>query len=132
MQLALDNKPARRNRNARFEEQIAFEMRAMKLPAFVEQYRWATELTTATGRPRQFRADFAFLEFRLLVQVHGGLWMRGGGGHSHPMHIEKDLEQQQCAVLLGWWIFPVTTDEVKNGKAIELVQLALAARGWTR
>jgi very-short-patch-repair endonuclease len=125
-------KSPRRNRNARFEEQLAFEIRAQRLPEPVEQHRWATELVNANGRPRQFKADFAWPPYRLICEIQGGLWMPRGGGHSHPMHIEKDIERQQCAVLLGWWIFPVTTDEVKSGKAIGLVVRALAARGWTR
>jgi hypothetical protein len=44
--------------------------------------------------------------------------------------IERDIERQQCAVLLGWWLFPVTTDDVKSGRALGLVQRALVARGW--
>ena len=122
----------RRSRNARFEEQLAFEIRSFKLPEPHEQFRWATELTNANGRPRQFKADFAWPAYRLLVEVQGGIWMPGGGGHSHPMHLQKDIDKQQCAVLLGWFLLPVTTDEVKQGKAIGLVQRALAARGWTR
>lgn len=122
----------KRRRNARFEEQLAFEIRAHRLPQAHEQYRWATELVNENGRPRQFRADFAWPAFKLLVEIQGGLWMRGGGGHSHPMHIEGDIEKQQCAVLLGWHLFPVTSDHVKHGEAIGLVMRALAARGWTR
>jgi len=132
MSFALKTPAPRRNRNARFEEQLAFEIRAHRLPEPLQQHRWALDLTTATGRPRQFKADFAWPDYRLICEVQGGLWMRGGGGHSHPMHIEKDIERQQCAVLLNWYLLPVTTDEVKQGRAIALVIRALAARGWTR
>lgn len=131
MQVDLVKSP-RKSRNARYEERLAFEIRAARLPEPVPQYRWATELVNANGRPRQFRADFAWPTYRLLVQVHGAIWQRGGGGHSHPSGIEKDVEQQRCAVILGWWVYPVTSTEVQAGKAIGLVTLALAARGWTR
>lgn len=126
--------PARKSRNERFEEQLAFEIRAHRLPEPIRQHKWATEFLTAKGRPRQFRADFAWpaAEYRLLLQVHGGLWMRSGGGHSHPMHIEKDIEQHQIAVLLKWFVMPVTTDEVKRGDAIALLERFFASRGWTR
>jgi len=122
----------KRARNERFERELAWQILAHKLPEPHEQYRWATELTTETGRPRQFRADFAWPQFRLLCEVQGGVWRRGGGAHSHPTNIERDIEKQQCAVLLNWHVFPVTTDDVKGGKAIGLVMRALAARGWTR
>jgi hypothetical protein len=114
----------------KFEQQLEFEIRAMKLPVPCVQYRWATELVNANGRPRQFRADFAWPPLRLLVEVQGGVWRRGGGAHSGGIAIERD--KQQCAVLLGWWLFPVTSDEVKRGSAIGLVQRALSARGWKR
>ncbi len=124
----------RKSRNARFEEQLAFEIRAHGLPQPHEQYRWATEVLSETGRPRQFRADFAWPapEYRLLLQVHGGLWMRSGGGHSHPMHLEKDMEQHRIAAMLRWFVMPVTTDEVKKGQAIQHLERFFASRGWAR
>jgi len=135
-ELPLDDPNARKKpkarRNERFEQELSFQIRAHGLPEPHEQYRWATELTTETGRPRQFRADVAWPVYRLLCEVQGGLWMRGGGGHSHPMHIEKDIEKQQCAALLGWQIVPVTTDQVKKGEAIALLERLFASRGWKR
>jgi very-short-patch-repair endonuclease len=116
----------------RFEEQLAFEIRASRLPEPVRQHRWATELVNANGKRRQFKADFAWPEFRLLVEVQGGIWRPGGGAHSHPLNLERDIERQQCAALLRWYVFPVTTDDVKSGKAIGLVTRALEALGWRR
>ncbi len=122
----------RKSRNARFEEQLAFEIRAHGLPQPHEQYRWATEVTNENGKPRQFRADFAWPQYRLLVEVQGGVWRRGGGAHSHPSNIERDIEKAQCAALLNWLVFPVTTDEVKRGEAIQLLERFFASRGWIR
>lgn len=118
--------------SSNFEDTLAFEIMLAKLPAPLRQHYWAKELVNAKGRPRMFKADFAWPEYRLLVEVQGGVWRRGGGAHSHPVNIERDIERQQCATLLGWFVFPVTTDDVKSGKAIDQVVRALAARGWRR
>jgi very-short-patch-repair endonuclease len=124
----------KRSRNERFERELALQIRAHRLPEPHEQYRWALEAQSPTGKPRQFRADFAWpaREYRLLVEVQGGIFMRGGGGHSHPIHIVKDIEKQQVATLLGWFVLPVTTDEVKRGDAIAQLERFFASRGWKR
>lgn len=116
-------KPLRRNK--RFEELLAFQIRAYKLPEPHEQYRFAQSLG------RQFSADFAFVQHRLLVEVQGGIWREGGGAHSHPLNLERDIEKQQHAALLGWFVVPVTTDQVQKGEAIALLMRVLMARGWT-
>lgn len=122
----------RRSRNERFERELAYQIRAHGLPTPLEQYRWATELRSEKGKPRQFRADFAWPEYRLLVEVQGGVWRPGGGAHSHPSNIERDIDKAQCAVLLGLFVLPVTTDEVKRGEAIALLERVFARKGWTR
>jgi very-short-patch-repair endonuclease len=118
----------KRSRNERFERELSFQIRAHGLPEPHEQYHFAAELG------RKFRADFAWpaREYRILCEVQGGIFMRGGGGHSHPMHIVKDVERQQLAVLLGWYLVPVTTDQVKKGQAIALLERIFASRGWRR
>jgi hypothetical protein len=116
-------KPPRHNK--RFEDLFAFHCRAFKLPDPEEQYRFALTLG------RQFRADFAWPKYQLLVEVEGGIWRRGGGAHSHPINVERNIEKHQHAALLGYIVLPVTTDEVKTGKGIELAMRVLIARGWT-
>jgi very-short-patch-repair endonuclease len=114
--------PARSN--SRFEDLFAFHCRAFKLPEPEEQYRFALPLK------REFRADFAWPKYRLLVEVQGGIWRRGGGAHSHPSNLERDVVKQQHAALLGYIVLPITTDEVKSGKGIELAMRVLISRGW--
>jgi plasmid replication initiation protein len=62
--------------------------------------------------------------------VQGGIWRKGGGAHGGGAAIERDIEKAQLAVINGWSMFPVTTDEVKQGKAVQLIELALRAKGW--
>src|SRR6185436_706739 len=121
-------KKAKARRNERFERELAWQIAAHELPVPIEQHAFAAQIG------RKFRADFAWpaKEWRFLLEVQGGIFMRGGGGHSHPMHIVKDIERQQIAALLGWFLVPVTTDQVKNGEAIAVIERLFASRGWHR
>ena len=118
----------KRHKNERFERELAFQIKAHGFPEPHEQYQFAEELG------RRFRADFAWpaREYRFLVEVQGGIWRRGGGAHSHPQNIERDVEKQQIASLLGWFVVPVITDQVKNGTAIAVLERLFASRGWKR
>jgi very-short-patch-repair endonuclease len=118
----------KRRKNERFERELAFQIKAHGLPEPHEQYFFAEELG------RKFRADFAWpaSEYRFLLEVQGGIWRRGGGAHSHPQNIERDIERGQIIALLGWIFVPVTTDQVKSGHAIAVLERLFAARGWRR
>jgi hypothetical protein len=114
----------RKKRNARFEELFEFQCGAYKLPEPHQQYYFAESMG------RKFRSDFAWPAYKLLVEIEGGIWRAGGGAHSHPIDIERDIERRQHAVLLGFFMLPVITDQVKKGEAIIIVQRVLASRGW--
>lgn len=94
---------------------LAFQLKVMRVPAFEREYAFAKRWG------RKFRADFAWPERRLLVECNGGLWMRGGGAHSRPANIKRDIEKAQWAIRLGWRLLPVTTDEVTSGAAVALI-----------
>jgi very-short-patch-repair endonuclease len=118
--------PRTSKHNARFEDLLAFQMKSLGLPEPARQYPFAQSVK------REFLADFAWTQYSLLLEVNGGIWRKGGGAHSHPSNIERDIEKQQFAVLLGFYVLPVTTDEVTSGKAVAVIQQALAVRGWQR
>lgn len=101
--------------NARFEDLLAFQIRSARLPEPARQFRFAP--------PRKFTADFAWPDARLLLEVQGGIWKRGGGAHSHPLDIERDIEKGQNAALGGWLVMPVTTDQCTSGEALQLLRV---------
>lgn len=65
---------------------------------------------------RKFRADFAFPEQMLLIEVDGGLYIQGG--HSRGAARESDLERDALAMLAGWRTLRVSPRHVKDGRAI--------------
>jgi len=85
------------------------------LPPFIVQWRFAK----AVGR--DWRADYGWPQFQLGLEVDGGVWRKGGGAHSHPSAILRDMEKHNDAIRCGVRLLRVTTDEVRTGKALHIV-----------
>lgn len=69
---------------------------------------------------RAFRADFAFPDARLLVEVDGGMWIRGSKSHGAGGY-ELDRERDALAMMAGWVVLRVTPGQVKDGRAADWV-----------
>lgn len=106
--------------NSPGEELLAFQIRASGLPQ--------PEREVCVIPNRKFRFDFAWTDpaYRLLVEVQGGVFKRGG--HSTGVGITRDAEKLALATLAGYRVFFVTTNQVREGKAIQWIQEALANR----
>lgn len=77
---------------------------------------------------RRWRFDYAWPEHKLALEIEGGIWQRGGGGHSHPMHIERDIEKYSEAAILGWRILRVVPEEIVT-IGLDRVMRAFAVMG---
>jgi very-short-patch-repair endonuclease len=73
---------------------------------------------------RKFRADFAFPNDRLLVEIEGGSWTNGR--HNRGYGFELDCEKYNIATYLGWRLLRYSTDMVTGGGAIQNVRRILA------
>ena len=69
---------------------------------------------------RRFKWDFAYVKDRLLIEVQGAVWVKGG--HSTGVGITRDCEKVSLASVNKWFTIPVTTDHVKSGKALEWIK----------
>lgn len=49
---------------------------------------------------RRYRADYALVNERILIEVDGGLWIQGG--HSRGAARLHDMEKDREATMLGW------------------------------
>lgn len=74
---------------------------------------------------RRWRFDFAWPAPQLAVEVEGGTWV--GGRHSRGKGFERDCERQAEAMLAGWSLLRVTEGMVRDGRAVRLIERALAA-----
>ena len=94
---------------SRLEETFALHCRASSLPTFEREFAFA--------KPRRFRADFAWPEKMVLVEIEGGVW--SGGRHTRGSGFSEDCVKYNLAALLGYRVFRFTGDQVRDGTAIK-------------
>jgi very-short-patch-repair endonuclease len=99
------------------EALFALQLRADKLQG------WEREYTFAPGR--RWRFDFANPALMLAVEIEGGIW--SGGRHTRGSGYTADMTKYNRATLLGWRVLRFSTEQVKSGEAIKMVQEALHA-----
>jgi hypothetical protein len=68
---------------------------------------------------RKFRADFAFMKKRVLVEIEG--W-----GHRTEQRFELDLHKYNRAASLGWRIVRLTPRMILDGSSIETLRSTFA------
>lgn len=117
-----------------WEGRLALAVRAIMLPLGFpapvgrgfgddKQFMFAASLG------RRFTSDYAWPDYKLLVEVQGGLWV--GGAHSSGAGVERDIEKAQLVALLGFTLLPVTEKDIRSNHAIKLIQLVLERLGCT-
>lgn len=78
------------------------------LPLFEKQFRYL--------QGRRFRADFAFIEARLLVEAEGGVWAARKTGHNSGSGIQADCERANAAAVAGYRVLRFTAKDVRQKK----------------
>lgn len=97
---------------SKLEVELARQLTLAQIP-FIQ------ELSPIPGR--KFRFDFACKN--LLIEVQGGIWTKGG--HSSGAGISRDCEKGNLAVIHGWRVLHVTSEQIKNGLALRWIQQCL-------
>ena len=123
MNLTEARRLAAKAKREQFERLFAHQCAAVRIAAPIPQYPFARELG------RKWVADFAWPDLKLLVEVDGGIWRSGGGAHSRPSAILRDMAKHNDATLLGWRVLRFSTDEVKSGHALRFVERVMDPRG---
>lgn len=75
---------------------------------------------------RRFKFDFAWPDAKLACEVEGGTFMAGGGRHQRAGGFETDAIKYSEAAIRGWAVIRVTGAMVKDGRAVALIERALA------
>jgi very-short-patch-repair endonuclease len=75
---------------------------------------------------RKWRFDLAHPGVQLAVEVEGGVWR--GGRHTRGTGFSSDCEKYAEALILGWSVLRVTTDQVKSGQALQWIERAITWR----
>lgn len=75
---------------------------------------------------RKFEVDFVWRKQKIVVEIDGGVWMQsghgpGGGAHSRPANIIRDMEKSNLVQAAGFRFFRFTPDQVENYNALEFI-----------
>jgi len=114
------------------EHALALHIRASGLPTPTRQFRFAAE-HVGPGRGvrarlkeaglQDWKADFAWLDQRVLCEVQGGLYTKGR--HVRPAGYEDDCRKADDAQELGWRVVAVTRKMISSGEAVRRLERAL-------
>lgn len=74
---------------------------------------------------RRFRFDYAILEYKIAVEVEGGIWLKGGGAHSRPANILRDMEKYTLASVDGWVVIRRTPQQLITNETLLLIKKAI-------
>jgi very-short-patch-repair endonuclease len=101
------------------ERALFTELKMLNLPLPVRQYHFNKHNAGPRGKD-DWRFDFAWPSKMFAVEVDGGTWT--GGAHVRGKRYERDCEKGNEAVLQGWQIAHVTTDMVRDGRAVAYIE----------
>lgn len=88
---------------------------AVGLPEPAVEHRFAP--------PRRWRFDYAWPDRKVALEVQGGLFIQGR--HSRGPALLKEHEKLNAAARLGWRVLFTTPTDVRNGRALQLVESVL-------
>jgi hypothetical protein len=72
---------------------------------------------------RKWAFDYASLAHMIAIEIEGGIWRPGGGAHSHPTAIVRDLQKYNAATLIGWRVLRYQPQDI--GEAISDFRMLL-------
>lgn len=77
---------------------------------------------------RGWRFDYAYPDLRIGIEVHGGIWIRGG--HTRGSGFIKDREKFNRAAIAGWLVleFPIITTDTLPHDCVEQIARAIELR----
>lgn len=91
------------------EEMLALQMAEAGLK-FERQWAWL--------KGRKYRADFGFPEQKLIVELEGAV-------HRIKARFKADILKSQDAVLNGFWLLRIGSDQVRMNSAVAIIKMAL-------
>jgi very-short-patch-repair endonuclease len=79
---------------------------------------------------RKFRADYAWPDERLLLEIDGGIY-GGKGGHSSISGILRDMEKGNLASVHGYRVLRFTPDQLYEDRTLEMIRQCLISSGYS-
>jgi hypothetical protein len=81
---------------------------------------------------RKWEIDFAWPQFKIGMEVQGGLWGKSKddkspGAHGHPTGIRRDIEKHNAYLDLGWRVWCFEPAQIKDGTAVQHMERVLGS-----
>ena len=95
---------------------------------FSEVEQWEADFQerhAKSKRSKRYRADFAYLPSRALIEIQGGTFNRGR--HVTGSGYERDARKFNLAIISGWKVFLLTSQTAKDGEWHERIAACLRA-----
>ena len=89
---------------SRLEQKFLHYWRSLGGPELTPEFRFHPE--------RRWRADFAHVETRTLIEIEGGIFLAGGGRHNRASGFVADTEKYLEAALVGWRVLRLTDRQI--------------------
>lgn len=77
-------------------------------------------------KTRKWRLDYFIPSLKIGIELHGGV--HTNGRHTRGIGFTEDREKMNEAMISGILVLEVTTEQVKNGKAISMIKRAIETR----
>ena len=87
-------------------------------PGYEKEYRF--------HKTRRWRFDYAWIPEGVALEIEGGTWAKSR--HTSGAGYAGDCEKYSEAAILGWCVIRATTDMVKSGAALDMVERAIRTR----
>lgn len=86
------------------------------VPSWESDYQ---ERYAKSKRSKRYRADFAHVESRSLIEIQGGTYMRGR--HVSGSGYDRDARKYNLAMMGGWKVFLLTSTTATDATWIEKI-----------
>ena len=106
--------PKAKQKTSVLEERFARMWDALGGPVLKREYKFMPS--------RRWRADFAWEDAHLLIEIEGGVWNRGR--HLTPRGFLKDAEKYLAATLLGWTVIRLTSPQINPATIKQILDYA--------
>ena len=98
---------------SRLEQKFALLWRSLNGPQLDREFRFHSE--------RKWRADFAHIESRTLIEIEGGIYIQGR--HNRPQGFAADAEKYLEAALDGWRVLRLTQLQITAAVIERIIRL---------
>lgn len=106
------------------EELLIFQCGACQLPPHMRNYLFHPV--------RKWEIDVAWPQFRIGIEIQGGVWGKGGddnspGAHGHGSGIMRDMEKHNALLDCGWRVWLFTPQQIKQGLAVQHLEAVIGS-----